>query len=97
MRVVEHDHALAAGGGLALRAADLDEPHVVASQLGKDDLLDVAQCLLELIASVRGDHDEVREVEVTAGGVGEPAKKDGSRVDTHAIAHHHRWAAGGFG
>ena len=76
--VVEHDHALSAGGGVALRAADLDEPHAVATQRGKDDLLDVAQRLLELIASVRGDHDEVSEVEVTAGGVGEPAKKDGS-------------------
>ncbi|WP_234897463.1 hypothetical protein [Mycolicibacterium vanbaalenii] len=65
-------------------------------QLGKYDVLDVAQRLFELVSGVCGDDDEVLEVEVSAGRVGEPAQQDGSGVDPHSIAEHNRCAAVDF-
>lgn len=69
---------------------DLDEPDPVPTQFGQDDLLDVAQGLIELVAGVRREHYEVLEGEVTASGVCEPAQQDRSGIDTHAVTHHNR-------
>lgn len=91
--VVEDDHPFPTGGRLALSAANLDEPHAVSPQYGKYYLFHVAHSLLELVAGMCGDDDEIAEVEVPTRRLSEPAQQNGRGIDTHSVAHHHHCAA----